>query len=835
MIMIVAQTHFTPKDFYSIMRKIFIYLLLFSSFCATAQVNTRITALNASDSSVLNNVRVSVELIAVKQKRITLFTDSTGNCNLQLASAGPYYLSLYAPGFKTFTTKIAQNSPVLFIYLQPLIYDGEEVTVSATRAGEMIPGTYTVLSKKELANRNFGQDIPVLLQNIPSAVTSSDAGTGIGYTGIRIRGIDPTRINVTINGVPLNDAESQSVFWVNMPDFASGVENIQVQRGVGTTSGGTGAFGAAINIKTDKFSETPYAYISLATGSFKTNRQTLKIGSGRLNSDWYMEARLSWIKSDGFVDRASSNLKSWYFTTGKKTKKSLFQVNVFSGSEKTYQAWNGVPAVKFNIDSAGIDSFIAWQWYDSAAASNLRLSDRNKYNYYTYANETDNYKQTHLQVVYNRSLKKNSSINAVLHGTLGKGYYENYERKTDVSGYLDTPLISNGQRVDFADLIHQRWLDNQFVGALFSYQSKNARTENILGGGFNVYKGKHFGEVIWHEFMDDNAKDITYYSNKSLKTDANVYCKLHYAVNSRISAFSDLQVRSVYYQWFGPDNTGISANQHTDYLFFNPKAGIKFQKSTKESMYLTIGRASREPVRDDFINADRKNIPKPEFMNNVEGAYQGSRGDWKYTVTGFYMGYKDQLALTGKINDVGGYTRINIPNSYRAGLEVEASVDIANWINWSFNVAFSQNKIKEFTEYVDDYTQGGQKAYYWKNTDMALSPNRVVGSQLTVKFSKAFKVLFLTKYVGRQYLDNTQNERRSLEPYLLNDIVLHFNPKIKMFKSFGMGLMVNNIGNRIYASNGYSYSGIIHGHRRDFSFVYPQAGTNVMVKLDLGF
>jgi len=817
------------------MKNILVYLIFLSAFYAKAQINTRITVMDANDSFLLQNVRIQVEASSSKPKSVVSYTDSNGNSNVTLPTTGSFHISLYKSGYKTFTTKIGQSSPLLVIYLQPLIYDGEEVTVSASRAGEMIPGTYTVLSKKELASRNFGQDIPILLQNIPSAVTSSDAGTGIGYTGIRIRGIDPSRINVTLNGVPLNDAESQGVFWVNMPDFASGIENIQVQRGVGTTSGGTGAFGAAINIKTDKFSETPYANISLAGGSFKTNRQTLKIGSGRLNSNWFMEARLSWIKSDGFIDRSSSNLKSWYFTTGKKTKKSLFQVNVFSGSEKTYQAWNGVPSVKFNNDSAGIDSFIAWQWYDSTAASNLRLSNRNKYNYYSYSNETDNYKQSHLQVVYNRSLRKNSSFNAVLHGTLGKGYFENYERLADLSKFSVAPLIVNGQRVDFADLIHQRWLDNQFVGALFSYQTKNARTENIVGGAFNVYKGKHFGEVIWHEFIDDNAENISYYNNKSLKTDANIYWKLQYALNSRISAFSDLQLRSVYYQWFGPDDTGIPATQNTDYLFFNPKAGVKFQKNTKESMYLTIGRASREPVRDDFVNADRKSIPKPEFMNNVEAAYKGSRGDWKYTFTGFYMGYKDQLAITGKINDVGGYTRINIPKSYRTGVEVEASVDIASWINWSFNVAISQNKIKEFTEFVDDYTLGGQKAFYWKNTDMALSPNRVVGSQLSIKFSKSVNVLFLTKYVGRQYLDNTQNEARSLEPYLLNDLVLHFNPKIKVFKSFGLGLMLNNIGNRIYASNGYSYSGIIHGYRRDFSFVYPQAGTNVMIKLDLGF
>jgi len=817
------------------MKKIFVYLLFLSAFYAKAQINTQITVLSASDSTALPNVRVQIELTSAKQKNVTGFTDSTGHANLSLPSAGSFNVSLYKIGYKTYSAQMGQVYSAMVIYLQPLIYDGEEVTVSATRAGEMIPGTYTVLSKKELASRNFGQDIPVLLQNVPSAVTTSDAGAGIGYTGIRIRGIDPTRINVTVNGVPLNDAESQGVFWVNMPDFASGVENIQVQRGVGTSSSGTGAFGAAINIKTDKLSDIPYANLSLAGGSFRTNRQTLKIGSGKLDGGWNIEARLSWIKSDGFIDRASSNLKSWYFTTGKKTSKSLLQLIVFSGSEKTYQAWNGVPSVKFRNDSAGIDSFIVWQGYDSTASSNLRLSNRFKYNNYTYSNETDNYKQSHVQLVYNRSLRKNSSFNAVLHGTLGKGYFENYERKTDLSGFLDSPLVVDGTRIEFADLIHQRWLDNQFVGALFSYQSKNIRTENIVGGAFNVYRGKHFGEVIWHEFMDDMADDISYYSNRSIKTDASAYWKLNYALNGRISAFSDMQVRSVYYDWYGPNDNGPPVQQNTNYLFFNPKAGVKYIKNTRESMYLTFGRASREPVRDDFINSDRRSRPSPEFMNNVEAAYTGSRKDWKYTVTGFYMGYKDQLALTGKINDVGGYTRINIPESYRAGIELEASVAISSWINWSFNLALSQNKIKEFKEFVDDYTLGGQVANYWKKTDMALSPNRILGSQLDLNFTKSFKVLFLTKYVGQQYLDNTQNKSRSLDPYLVNDLILNFSPKIKGTKSFGLGLMIANIGNSIYTSNGYSYSGIIDGIRRDFSFVYPQAGTNLLVKLDIGF
>lgn len=821
------------------MQKLLTLLLILAGGIVFGQTNTIITVYNQSDSSRLSGAKVTLDFYPKGDKDISATTDATGSLAFDLNRVHLFDLIVTREGYKHVVMAIKSVPKSIDIYMKPLIYDGEEVTVTATRSGTISTATFTQVSKKELAARNFGQDLPILLQNTPSTVTTSDAGAGIGYTGIRIRGIDPTRINVTVNGVPLNDAESQGVFWVNMPDFASGVENIQVQRGVGTSTNGAAAFGASINVKTDKFSEAPFAKMSYSFGSFNTNRQSLKLGTGRMKNDWYAEGRISWIHSDGYIDRAASDLQAWYFSTGHKTKKSLFQVNVFSGSEKTYQAWNGVPMVKFNGDSLGVDSLINFLWYDSTKATQLRNGDPSKYNYYTYKNETDNYKQSHFQVVYNRSIRKNRNFNMVLHGTLGKGYYENFETKTNLADYMDTPVVFYNQNHYQANLIRQRWLDNNFAGVVFSYNSNGVRTDQTVGGAVNIYNGNHFGKVIWHEFMDMEKGAFNYYDNSSKKNDANVYWKVQHRFTKELSAFTDVQVRQVGYSWFGPSMSGFiqgTPHQHsTTYLFFNPKAGVQYQRKSNQFMYLTYGRASREPVRDDFINSSAGNQPKPEFMNNIEAAFKSSHGDWKYSFTGYYMGYKNQLALSGKINDVGGYSRINIPKSYRAGIEIEGSVDIATWINWSMNMTLSLNKIKKFTEYVDDWTNVGQIAYEWKNTDLALSPNRIIGSQFTVKANKQLSVLFLTKYVGRQYLDNTQTTSRSINPYLINDIIIQYNIPAKNFKNCNLALMINNIGNQYYTSNGYSFSGIIDNSRRDFNFVYPQAGTNYLARIEIGF
>jgi iron complex outermembrane receptor protein len=813
--------------------------LIFSLLTSYGQIYTKIKVRQLVDSLPINEVSVQIDYVKYGLNTVSGKTDLEGLVIMDLVGAEPFNLILFKDGYKPLISLVNSAPSELIVYLKYLVYDGEEVTVNATRISPSVASTYTLLTKKEIEWRNFGQDIPILLQNTPSAVTTSDAGAGIGYTGIRIRGIDPSRINVTVNGVPLNDAESQSVFWVNMPDFASGVQDIQVQRGVGTSSNGSGAFGASINIKTDKFNELPFAKVSQSFGSFNSYRTSVKVGTGKMLGNWYAEGRMSWIGSEGFVDRATSDLKAWNFAIGHKSKKSFFQAIVFSGNEKTYQAWNGVPLVKFLNDSSGVDSFINNLGYDSLKARELRVGDPSTYNYYTYKNETDNYEQSHLQLVYNRNLGKNLIFNLMAHGTLGKGYFENFEPKAALHQYMDTPVVHYGNSYRKANLIHQRWLDNSFYGMVFSLLYNTTKWNQTLGGAYNIYLGHHFGKVIWHEFINANNEPFNYYDNQSTKKDATIYYKAQYKWNKDLILFSDLQLRSVNYSWFGPSSLGIiylpPAQQGISYLFFNPKLGLNYQLKNHQLIYVNLGRASREPTREDFINTSISYLARPEFLNNIETGFKSSYKDLKYTITGYYMNYKDQLTLNGELNSVGSPVHINIPNSYRAGIEFEASLKIASWLNWSWNLALSRNKIKKFTEIVYDFYSYDRSEYQWENTDLALSPNRVIGSVFSVKAAKNLEILINTKSVGRQYLDNTQTLSRSLEPYVVNDLMVHYLIAMKASKVCNLSLMLANIGNANYASNGYTYSGIINNSRKDFSFVYPQAGTHFLARLEFTF
>lgn len=813
------------------MKKVILFILILGNISLFAQNTISIKVLSEVDSTAISEAEIEVIYSIQKKGQIKKTTDKNGIAEIVLSQSSKFNLLISKDGYRTYYSTVNQDELYIQVYLKPLVYDIEEITVAATRSGGLNIATNTVLTKKEIENRDFAQDIPSLMQFMPSVVNTSDAGTGIGYSGISIRGTDATRINVTINGVPLNDAESQTVYWVDLPDFAGNTENIQVQRGVGTSTNGAAAFGASINLKTDKFSEIPYSKISFSVGSFNTKKQTVKIATGKMKNNWYAESRLSSVTSDGFIDRAFSDLKSLYFTTGHKTEKRLFQILFFSGKEKTYQAWNGVPLVKFNNNINETDSLINFLGYDSLHASQLRFSNSDKYNYYNYKNETDNYIQSHLQIIYNIKLNKNSFLNFALHGTAGKGYYENYEYKTDLANYIDTPAVWNGIKYYNSDLIRQRWLDNKLIGFVFSYNSSKAETENIIGGGFNFYNGKHFGDIVWYELMNKKEGNIRYYSNYSYKTDANIYWKMQYKLHKDLFIFTDIQLRHIYYDWYGPDISGKFKQQNKNYFFFNPKAGFQYQINPKSLFYFTFGRASREPVRDDFINSSQKSLPEPEYLNNFESGYKNKLDRVFYTLTAYYMGYQNQLALTGKINDVGSYTRINIDKSYRLGFEIETQIEFNKMIEWKFNMSLSENKIKTFYEYVDDWTNGGQVINKYENTDLVLSPNCIIGSNFIIKTKKKLKIIFNTKFVNRQYLDNTQTKSRSIEPYMVDDLILQYEFKLSKVKNINIGLMINNIENKSYIANGYTYSGIINNNRKDFSFVYPQSGTNVLSRI----
>jgi iron complex outermembrane receptor protein len=748
------------------------------------------------------------------------------------------------PDYVVYTAQLIKqnnNSIQLYIELIPLTIEKEAITVSATRAQSKTPTTFINLNKKDIAAKNFGQDFPYILQSTPATVVFSDAGAGVGYTGIRIRGVDQTRINVTINGIPVNDGESQGVFWVDLPDISSSMSSVQIQRGVGTSTNGAAAFGASINVKTDNLPQKAFAQYQLGFGSFNTNRNTIQFGTGLLPNKWSFMGRMSFIKSDGFIDRASSDLKSWYVSTSKSTKNGLFKANVFNGHERTYQAWYGVPQPKFLENSAATENFISQLYMGDNEAALLRNSNSQTYNPYTYKNQVDDYSQTYYQLFYNHFFNKQWSLNTAAYYTKGNGFYEEYKNKQTLQNYGIAPIIiDSANTLSTSDLVRRRWLDNGLVGALYNLQYITPSLSVYFGGGLNTYKGQHFGQVIWARNAGKSETEHEYYRNKAQKTEFNQFVKGVYAIK-RWSLYADAQIRGINYQFVGPDRNQNSTDRTSNYFFFNPKAGATYDLNNHSHLYLSAAIANKEPVRDDFINSSTLSVPKPERLTNIEGGYRIKKERLVFTVNGYLMHYKDQLVLTGKINDVGAYTRTNIDKSYRVGLETDASITILKWLQWSGNLALSSNKIRQFTEFVDDWDNGTQLEITHKKTTLAFSPAAVAASQFRfIPLAKTdLSIDLINKYVGQQYLDNTQSELRVLDAFWLQDVVINYdintkktNKQIKGLKISGL---VNNVFNLAYAPNGYTFSGFSGGQRNDFNYVYPQAGINFMLRLVADF
>jgi len=685
------------------------------------------------------------------------------------------------------------------------------VEVRAIRAGENAPFTKTNISRQEIAKINLGQDLPFLLNQTPSVVVNSDAGNGIGYTGIRIRGTDATRINVTLNGIPYNDAESQGTFFVDLPDFSSSAGSIQVQRGVGTSSNGSGAFGASINLSTNEMIKDPYLELNNTYGSFNSRKHTVKAGSGLVNG-FSTDIRLSRITSDGFIDRASSHLQSCHFSNAYTSTRSSIRVNVFSGREKTYQAWYGISAADLQAGNRTINY-----------AGTERPGE-------PYDNETDNYTQTHYQLFFNQLIGKRISFNTAFFLTKGKGYYEQYKAEQKYARYGLPEPPSNGAPVTQSDMVRQLWLDNDFYGNIFSLQYKDNTTQATLGGGYTRYDGTHFGKITWA------AKGLTALSNwydlDALKTDFNMYLKeqTRFAVNWHW--FYDLQYRHVNYTMNGfRDNPSLKVNNQ--FNFFNPKAGISFSKRDWKG-YFSLGIANKEPNRDDF-EAGAERQPRPERLRDLEAGIEKKTNNYNWSATLYYMNYKDQLVLTGEINDVGAYTRTNIPKSYRAGIELQGTYKFNSWMNVSANLALSRNKVKDFTEFIDDYDNGGQKTNYFRSADIAYSPAVVGGGSINFIPLPNAELSVPGKYVSRQHLDNTGNKDRSLNPFYTQDIRAGYILKNKWLKELQLIAQVNNVFGKQYEPNGYTYSYIAGGVTATENYYFPMAGRNFMIDVNLKF
>jgi iron complex outermembrane receptor protein len=687
------------------------------------------------------------------------------------------------------------------------------VEVRAIRAGEKAPFSKTNLSKKEIGKLNQGQDVPFLLNQTPSVVVSSDAGAGIGYTGMRIRGSDGTRINVTLNGIPYNDAESQGSFFVNLPDFSSSVNSIQVQRGVGTSSNGMGAFGATVSLSTNEVNASSYAEINNSFGSFNSWKNTVKAGTGLIDKHFTLDARLSRISSDGYVDRAASDLQSFYLSGAYIGDRSSVRFNVFSGKEKTYQAWNGISQSQLETDRR----------YNSSGTEKPGTP---------YENETDNYRQTHYQLFFDHKISSNWRINTAAFLTRGLGYYENYQGGESFADYGLPNLVIDGNVIEETDLVRQKWLDNYFYGQIASLAYQAGDHEFTVGGGWTTYTGDHYGRVIWAKYGFDNG--FEYYRADARKSDANIYAKWQYQFSTYWSLFTDLQYRHVRHKMNGfADRPSLMVDR--DFDFVNPKAGITYSKNGWQT-YLSYAMANKEPNRNDF-EAGATQQPKKESLHDFEAGIEKKSGKYHAAATLFYMLYKDQLVLTGQINDVGSSTRINVPNSYRAGIELQGGYSFNRWLNVAGNIALSRNKIREYTQYMDEYDADfewtGTYNEKHENTDIAFSPAVVAGGTITFLPLENLEIALLNKYVSEQYLDNTQSNSKRLAGYYTADTRAILTLKNKIFKEWNLIGQVSNIFDRKYVPNGWTYPYRIDGLITADNGYLPMAGINFMLSVNI--
>lgn len=761
-------------------------------------------------------------VITVDNYLIAVQSDVNGNFILKNLKSGEYFVKVSLLGYqkREYTVQLTENKPLdVYLIESPLLMD--EVIVSSTRVDNKSAMAYTNLSKEEISQQNLGQDLPYLLNQTPSVVVTSDAGAGIGYTGIRIRGSDATRVNVTINGIPVNDAESQGSFWVDLPDIASSIDNIQIQRGVGTSTNGSGTFGGSLNIQTTKLNTRPYAEINSSAGSFNTFKNTVNLGSGLIDEKWAFDGRLSKINSEGYMDRASSDLKSYYLSGGYYGKRTIVKAIAFSGLEETYQAWNGVPQ----------DSLETHRTYNPAG----EYYDANGNRKY-YDNQVDHYQQDYYQLHFSQSLNKSLNFNAALHYTKGGGYYEEYKQAQDFSDYGLQNVVVGIDTITTTDLIRRKWLDNDFYGTTFSFNySSNKKLNATIGGAWNEYDGAHFGEIIWAQYASNGRLGDRYYQDDAVKKDFNVFAKANYQATKKLNVFADVQYRMVNYSFLGYNQNLENVRQQADLNFINPKAGLTYEFNSNAMVYASYSVANKEPNRNDYTQSSFSSRPKHETLNDIEAGYKQNNRFASWGVNLYYMNYKNQLVLTGEVNDVGAYNRANVDKSYRRGVELEGAWNVSKKIKLAANATFSQNKIIDFKEYIDDYDNGGQIINNYNETDIAFSPSAIAAGQLAYEPVKGLKFSLMPKYVGQQNLDNTSNPDRIIKSYFVNDLRINYDFKTKGIKKVGLNFYVNNVFNKKYESNGYTYNYYYGGETIVSNNYYPQAGINFLAGLSLKF
>lgn len=786
--------------------------------------------------------------------------------------------------------KAQQANPYDTVYTIMDLTPMQEILVNAIRIPNVRsnpPLSPSELNAKfSLRNLNLGRDIPVLLQDLPGVVTSSDAGNGIGYTGIRVRGADASRTNITINGVPINDAESHGTFWVNMPDLASSLGNAQLTRGVGSSTHGAGAFGATLALTTQEEALLPILQLNAGLGSFNTYRYSIRIGTGNYNLNKNLvgrtEFRSSLISSNGYIDRASSDLSSYFISSAiipKKHNRWEIKLIAFGGNEQTYQAWWGVPIEKFNLGnnnpSAADSQKLIDHYYRNLGSTyrntqdslNLFGSNPSTYNYYTYRNETDNYRQLHHHLNFIRKFGYNTSLSGTLYHTFGTGYFEQFRYGDNFSRYNLPPIRTAGDSnvtllITQSDLVRQRWLRNNLVGANVNFMQKQGKYSYVIGSGINQYLGDHFGRItqIMALSPSELANPHEYYRSTGNKLDANIFTKVNYLLTPNTNLTADAQLRKVTHTGLGTDNDLRNIDFNGNFLFFNPKIFVEHHLTPNNTVIAAWMRTNKEPSRSDFTDhPTATELPQPEQLTNTELTFRHT-GKLLLEITGYNMQYRNQLVLTGAVNDVGTPLRKNVENSYRRGIEIDGRYTLLNnkWTckkcGWQNslgnivligNVALSKNEIRNAPVSWFDYATYTSWDTVLNAVPLAYSPN-VVASAGFNWFSKSGNtgITWRTKYVSKQHLDNTGSDSRSLPAFSFSELTLsktyefsvnnekRTRDRLNNGSELKISLQFNNLFNKRYANNAYTY-GYLYGSREVIQevFVFPQAPTNVLLNL----
>jgi iron complex outermembrane receptor protein len=757
--------------------------------------------------------------ISMQNTLLNTVTNIKGAYQFKNLKAGTYAIRVSYTGYFTEQKTIVLSANVTSDFtLNHSNIMTEEVTVSATRAANNSPTAFTNLNKNDIAANNSGRGFEYLLEQTPSTVVSSNAGNGVGYTSVRIRGSDATRINVTLNGIPLNDAEDQGVYFVDLPDLASSTDNIQVQRGVGTSTNGAGAFGASINIQTNTRRDTAYAELNNSAGSYGTVKNTVSLGTGLLGGHYSFDGRLAQINSDGYINRSASTLKSFFLSGAYYGKTSVLRLNVFSGYEQTHQSWDGVPE-------------------DSVKYGNRRYNELGRINSTGtyYKNQTDNYTQNYYQLLYDQQITPKLSFSGALHYTKGYGYYEEYRNADSLKNYGVTPVTIGGITIAQTDLVRRLWLNNDFYGATYNLNYKPENNLNLtLGGAYNEYRGQHYNNIEFTQQSTNIPPDYEYSRNYAFKTDFNLFAKADYRLGN-FTLFADMQYRHIYYSFFGFDENLNNVQQSVKLDFFNPKAGVTYQVDAQNSIYASFAIGNHEPNRNDFTQSTPQSRPRPENLKDFEIGYRTHQSIFSGGINAFYMKYDNQLVLTGALNDVGAQIRSNVKDSYREGIEVDGKLQLTKQLSWMATASISANKVKNYQQYLFNYDNNTRVLHQYVNTDIAYSPSFVISSTISYHPIKNAEIAFISKYVSRQYLDNTSTLSRSLDGYFVNDVRLNYNFSIKGLKNIGIGLLVNNIFSNKYQTDGATYPDIEGGKVVNYNYFYPQAPANFLASLSLRF